>query len=83
MRGSWTIESPSIQSSNKHIYYSFYPFSTPSCCSACLLARFVGILGGLAGPRRRSTCSSPMGLPRKGLGAFPAKNELNIGLTYL
>jgi hypothetical protein len=70
----------------KHIYellYPFYSFFDPSCCSAHLLARFVGILGGLSGPRTSSMCSSSMGLPGRSTGAFSAKNRLYIGLIGL
>jgi hypothetical protein len=45
--------------------------------------RFVGFLGGLAGPRRSSTCfllTDPSG---GGSGAFSAKNKLYIGLINL
>ena len=38
MRGSWPIEFPSIQSSNKSIFYlystPFYPLLQPPCCSS-------------------------------------------------
>ena len=38
MRGSWPTEFPSIQSSNKSIYYlyfnPFYPLLQPQCCSS-------------------------------------------------
>jgi hypothetical protein len=41
--------------------------------------RFVGILGGLAGPRRSSTCFSLTDPSRSGSGAVSAENELYIG----
>jgi hypothetical protein len=45
--------------------------------------RFIGILGGLASPRRSSTCSSPTDPSGVVLELFPAKNELHIGLIGL
>jgi hypothetical protein len=41
--------------------------------------RFVDILGGLAGPRRSSTCFSPMDPSRSGSEAVSAENELYSG----
>ena len=80
MRGSWPIEIPSIQLSKNTSTQPFTLSSNPSYCSAPLPARFVDILGGLAGPRRSSTCSSPIGLPGRSSGALLAENRLYIGL---
>jgi hypothetical protein len=41
----------------KHIYYTFYPLLSLSCCPSRFPARFGGVLGSLAGPRTTSTCS--------------------------
>ena len=52
MRGSWPIEFPSIQSSNKSIYYlysnPFYPLLQPPCYSSLDPTTKDGTLGLLA-----------------------------------
>jgi len=49
------------------------------CCSAHLSMSLLAILGGLAGPKRTSTCLLPTDLSRGGSGAYPAESELDIG----
>ena len=48
MRGSWPIEFPSIQSSNKSIYYLYsntFSLLQPPCCSSLDLTTKNGALG--------------------------------------
>jgi hypothetical protein len=55
------------------------PLSTPPVVRWRLSTRFIGILGGLVGPKRSSTCSSLTDPSGSGSGAFSAEIELHIG----
>jgi hypothetical protein len=82
MRGSWPIEFSSIQlikQQPKLLSYPSFLLSTLYLAVASLSTRFVGILGGLAGPRRSSMCFSPTDPSGSGSGAVSAENELYIG----
>jgi hypothetical protein len=53
------------------------------CCSVIFPARLPAILGGLAGPKRTSTCLLPTDLSGGGSGAISAEGELYINPTDL